>query len=51
MSIRSDKDRIMITEPKILKNQLSELAEKDCRSVSNYIVKILQKHVDQTKAK
>lgn len=47
MSISKDNVRFIFTMPKELKEVLEEQAKKENRSLSNYIVTILQQHVDK----
>lgn len=42
MSISKENTRIQVTIPKKLKEKLEEKAMQDNRSVSNYIVKLIQ---------
>ena len=42
MSISNENTRIQITLPKELKEKLEKKAKKDNRSVSNYVVKLIQ---------
>lgn len=46
MTIGKDKGRILVAMPQILKTILEERAKKENRSLTNYIVTILQKHVE-----
>lgn len=46
MAIADDKIRMSITLPKELKATLDELAKRDNRTTSNYIVNILSTHID-----
>ena len=46
MAIGKDKTGILINMDKSLKSILEDLAKKDNRSLTSYIVNILKKHVD-----
>lgn len=46
MAIGEDKVRVLITVTKDMKKELDELADKDLRSTSNFIVNILRNHID-----
>jgi predicted HicB family RNase H-like nuclease len=50
MSISPDKVRANLVILKTLKAELEELAKADGRSFNNYIIKVLQDHVDAKKA-
>lgn len=50
MSISPDKVRANLVILKTLKAELEELAKADGRSFNNYIIKVLQDHVDTKKA-
>ena len=45
MSISKNNDRLVVIISKELKTQLGELAEKDGRTVSNYVKVLLENHV------
>lgn len=45
MAISKDNTRIMITIPKKLKKKIEKEAKKENRSLSNYIVNVLEKHL------
>ena len=45
MSIGKNSDRLVIIISKELKTQLGALAEKDGRTVSNYVKVLLENHV------
>ena len=45
MAISKDNDRLVVIISKEVKAQLGELAEKDGRSVSNYVKVLLENHV------
>lgn len=47
MAISKDNDRLTIIISKDNKNKLSELAKKDGRSLSNYIVRVLEDHLSK----
>jgi fructose-1,6-bisphosphatase/sedoheptulose 1,7-bisphosphatase-like protein len=49
MSIAADNDRLTVIIPKSLKTELKILADKENRSVSNYVVFILENHVKEYK--
>lgn len=49
MPVSKDNGRIVITVTKEVKAELEALADKDNRSVSNYVATILQKHVEKEK--
>lgn len=49
MAISKDNDRLTIIISKENKLKLSKLAEEDGRSLSNYIVRILENHIKSTK--
>lgn len=46
MAIGKDKTGVLINMDKSLKSTLEDLAKKDNRSLTSYIVNILKKHVD-----
>lgn len=46
MAIGKDKTGVLINMDKSLKSILEDLAKKDNRSLTSYIVNILKKHVD-----
>ena len=45
MSISKNNDRLVVIVSKEVKAQLGELAEKDGRTVSNYVKVLLENHV------
>ena len=47
MSISKDNDRLVVIISKQIKAQLSELAEKDGRTLSNYVKVLLENHVKE----
>ena len=47
MSISKDNDRLVVIISKQVKAQLSELAEKDGRTLSNYVKVLLENHVKE----
>jgi hypothetical protein len=47
--ISKNNERLTIIISKSLKEEIRKLAEKENRSMGNYIVNILQNHVEQTK--
>ncbi|PLR72321.1 hypothetical protein [Bacillus sp. UMB0728] len=49
MSISADNDRLTVIIPKKVKNELKELAAKENRSLSNYVVNLLESHVIESK--
>lgn len=49
MAISSDNDRLTIIISKKLKSQLKEYADIENRSLSNYIVTVLESHIQQLK--
>jgi hypothetical protein len=48
MAIAIDNTRIQITIPKELKIQLEQKSKEDNRSVSNYIVKLIQDDISHS---
>lgn len=50
MAIAENKVRANLVILKTLKAELEELAKADGRSFNNYIIKVLQDHVDSKKA-
>ncbi|WCN39403.1 ribbon-helix-helix domain-containing protein [Aneurinibacillus uraniidurans] len=44
MAIANENARIIVTVPKELKEQLQEEEKKESRSLSNYIMMLLQNH-------
>lgn len=50
MAIGKDKTGVLINMDKTLKTELEQLAKQDNRSLTSYIVNVLKKHVDQSKA-
>ena len=50
MVIAKDNMRLPVTMPKELYKDLQELADKENRSVSNYIVSTLKQKVEQQKS-
>jgi len=49
MSISSNNDRLTVIIPKSLKEDLKVLADNSNRSVSNYVVTILENHIADSK--
>jgi hypothetical protein len=49
MSISASNDRLTVIIPKSLKSDLKEIADKENRSVSNYVVYVLENHVKEYK--
>ena len=49
MAIKKENDRLTIIINKELKNKLSEVAESDGRSISNYVAKLIDKHIQDIK--
>ena len=49
MAIKAENKRVILTMPESLHQQISDLAEKENRSVSNYVVTLLKKHIEQNK--
>jgi predicted DNA-binding protein len=49
MAVGKDKDRIIVTTTKDIKEELQKLAKKDDRNLSNYVNKILRKHIEDIK--
>lgn len=47
MAIPDDKTRIAIILTKDLKDKIQERAKKENRSMSNYIVTVLKRHVEK----
>jgi predicted DNA-binding protein len=45
--ISKDNTRTILSIPKALKEQLEQLAEKDGRSLNNYITMILKAHIEK----
>ena len=45
MAISKNNDRLVVIISKELKAQLGELAEKDGRTVSNYVKVLLENHI------
>ena len=50
MAVGKDKTGVLVNMDKTLKAELEQLAKEDNRSLTSYIVNILKKHVDQSKA-
>ena len=46
MAVSSDKTKAIISLEKDLKAKIDELAKKDDRSFSNYVVQILKEHIN-----
>lgn len=46
MAVGKDKTGVLINMDKSLKSTLEDLAKKDNRSLTSYIVNILKKHID-----
>lgn len=46
MAIAEENTRVQVTMPKALKAKIDELAKEDNRRFSNYVVTVLQKHVN-----
>lgn len=46
MALKDSKTRLVLNVEKTLKEQLESLAKTDNRSLSNYIVNILQQHIN-----
>lgn len=51
MSLKSDKTRILVNIPLDLKKEAEEIAETENRSLSNYIVTLIQKDVQKKNTK
>lgn len=51
MALKSDKTRILVNIPIELKKDLEEAAKDDNRSVSNYIMTLIEKNLKENKAK
>jgi len=51
MSIETRKQTYSLTLPPIMVKQLKKLAEKDGRSLSTYVTKILEAFMEDTKQK
>ncbi|WP_297633530.1 DNA-binding protein [uncultured Clostridium sp.] len=49
MAVGNDKDRIIVTTTKELKEQLQKLAKQDDRTLSNFINQILKQYVESNK--
>jgi predicted DNA-binding protein len=49
MSISANNDRLTVIIPKYIKEELKKLADKENRSVSNYVVNLLEKHVKENR--
>ena len=50
MAVGKDKTGILVNMDKTLKSELEQLAKEVNRSLTSYIVNVLKKHVDQSKA-
>lgn len=50
MAVGKDKTGVLVNMDKTLKTELEQLAKEDNRSLTSYIVNVLKKHVDQSKA-
>ena len=50
MSVSNDKTRAIISLEKDLKSKIDELAKKDDRSFSNYVVQVLKEHVNNVES-
>lgn len=48
MAISDKNDRLTVIIPKELKSKIKELANKENRSMGNYIVRVLEEHVKST---
>lgn len=48
MSLKNDKMRILVNIPLDLKQKAEEVAKAENRSLSNYIVTLIQKDVNRT---
>lgn len=46
MAISKDNDRLTIIISKDLKEKLSVIAKEDGRSISNYVARLLEKHIE-----
>lgn len=46
MAVGKDKTGVLINMDKSLKSTLEDLAKKDNRSLTSYIINILKKHID-----
>lgn len=49
MAVSSDKMRILVTVPRDLKEQLEQVAKDENRSVSNYVLTLIQKDLNNKK--
>lgn len=47
MAVSKDKTGVLVNMDKTLKSELEQLAKKDNRSLTSYIVNVLKKHVDE----
>lgn len=47
MTISNENDRLTIIIPKYLKDQIKDLADREKRSMGNYVAHILEDHVKQ----
>lgn len=47
MSLKSDKTRILVNIPLDLKEEAEKIAETENRSLSNYVVTLIQKDVQK----
>ncbi|MDF2844065.1 MAG: hypothetical protein K0R00_2491 [Herbinix sp.] len=47
--VSDDKVRMLVTVPREMKKELDELAKKNIRNTSNYIVSILAAHLENEK--
>jgi len=51
MALGNDKTRILVNIPNKLKEQVEKLAKEENRSVSNYIVTMIEKNIKQQNKK
>lgn len=49
MALSKDKTRLVINPTKKLKSELERLASEDNRSLSNYVIKLLEQHIKDIK--
>ncbi|WP_313018646.1 ribbon-helix-helix domain-containing protein [Acetoanaerobium noterae] len=51
MALKSDKTRILVNIPMKLKEELEKIALEDNRSVSNYVVTLIEKDIKEKNKK
>lgn len=51
MSVSTKDNKIVVTVPAEMKEQFKKLADAEGRSLSNYVIQVLKKHIEQIQEK